>query len=96
MFVKLGTFPRRVQAPLRVTGYIGVGHMPMMGYACCLKWFFVLFAGKDGVLTMSAPLIRTKQELDIMLNEDFFDAGDWRVGGGGEGEGDSLSHGSLP
>jgi hypothetical protein len=36
---------------------------------------------------MSAPLIRTKQELDIMLNEDFFDAGDWRVGGGGEGKG---------
>ena len=31
------------------------------------------------MLTMSSPIIRTKEDLDLMLSDDFFSSGAWDV-----------------
>jgi hypothetical protein len=40
-----------------------------------LRGIMCFLPGKDGVLTMSSPIIRSKDQLDLMLSDDFFEAG---------------------
>ena len=71
LFVKLGTLSMRLTIVLRNT-LNALSTLDGVPRLCA--------AGKDGVLTMSSPIISTKEELDLMLSDDFFAAGGcvWR------------------